>query len=203
MEALKTLSGVAALLNRDNVDTDQIIAKQFLKRTEKTGFGKHLFHDWRFLPNGEINPKFELNNPAYQGAQILVTGDNFGCGSSREHAPWALADYGFKLIIATSFADIFFSNCFKNGILPMVLERDQRDQLANEIKSNPGVAFDLDLSAQTLITPAGLKIEFAIDPSRKDKLLRGLDDIDYSLTLMDKIKAFEAKQSKELPWLWA
>jgi len=203
MEPLNTLTGVAALLNRNNIDTDQIIAKQFLKKTEKTGYGKHLFHDWRYLADGSDNPEFELNQPAFQGATILITGDNFGCGSSREHAPWALAGFGFRVIVATSYADIFYNNCFKNGILPLVFSPEQRDQLAAEIEANPGVSFSLDLEAQHLSTAAGLKINFDLDEFRKKRLLAGLDDIDYSLTLMDKITAFEDKQAAELPWLWA
>jgi len=203
MEPLTTLVGVAALLNRDNIDTDQIIAKQFLKKTEKTGYGVHLFHDWRYLEDGSDNPEFELNQPAFAGSKFLVTGDNFGCGSSREHAPWALAGFGFRVIVATSYADIFFNNCFKNGILPLIFSAAERDQLAAEIESNPGVAFDLDLEAQTLKTPAGLSFKFDVDGFRKQRLFEGLDDIDYSLTLMDKITAFEDKQATELPWLWA
>ena len=134
---------------------------------------------------------------------MLVTGDNFGCGSSREHAPWALADFGIKVIVATSYADIFYNNCFKNGILPMVLEAGERDQLAQEIEANPGVSFSLDLEAQTLNTPAGLSLNFDLDGFRKEKLLKGLDDIDFSLTLMDQIQAFEDKQAQAMPWLWA
>ncbi|MDT8447199.1 MAG: 3-isopropylmalate dehydratase small subunit [bacterium] len=202
MEAFTQLTGVAALLNRDNIDTDQIIAKQFLKKTEKTGFGKHLFHDWRYDAAGKENPEFELNNPAFKGASILVTGDNFGCGSSREHAPWAIADFGLRVIVATSYADIFYNNCFKNGILPIVATAAQRDQLAGEIEANPGVAFTVDLAAQKISTPGGLEVGFEIDDFRKEKLLKGLDDIDTSLLLMDRITAFEAKQKAQLPWLW-
>lgn len=202
MEAFTRLTGLAALLNRNNIDTDQIIAKQFLKKTEKTGYGQYLFFDWRYLADGSENPEFELNQKAFRGSSVLVTGDNFGCGSSREHAPWALADYGFRAIIATSYADIFFNNCFKNGILPVVLKAQQRDQLAAEIAKNPGVQLTVDLEKQEVTSPGGLKFSFEIDNFRKQKLLKGLDDIDFSLTLMDKIKAFEAKQAKELPWLW-
>ncbi|OGH00461.1 MAG: 3-isopropylmalate dehydratase small subunit [Candidatus Lambdaproteobacteria bacterium RIFOXYD1_FULL_56_27] len=202
MEAFTRLTGLAALLNRNNIDTDQIIAKQFLKKTEKTGYGQYLFFDWRYLADGSENPEFELNQKTFRGSSILVTGDNFGCGSSREHAPWALADYGFRAIIATSYADIFFNNCFKNGILPVLLQAEQRDQLAAEITKNPGVNLTVDLEKQEVTSPGGLKFSFEIDNFRKQKLLKGLDDIDFSLTLMDKIKAFENKQAKELPWLW-
>lgn len=202
MEPFVQLTGVAALLNRNNIDTDQIIAKQFLKKTEKTGYGKHLFHDWRYLADGSDNPDFELNQPVYKGASILVTGDNFGCGSSREHAPWAIADYGFKAIVATSYADIFYNNCFKNGILPIVLKPEERDQLAAEIEANRGVQFSVDLENQRVSTPGGLSFGFEIDDFRKEKLLKGMDDIDASLMLMDRINAFEAKQKEQLPWLW-
>ena len=202
MEAFTRLTGLAALLNRNNIDTDQIIAKQFLKKTEKTGYGQYLFFDWRYLADGSENPEFELNQKAFRGSSVLVTGDNFGCGSSREHAPWALADYGFRAIIATSYADIFFNNCFKNGILPVLLQAKQRDQLAAEITKNPGVKLTVDLEKQEVTSPGGLTFSFEIDNFRKQKLLKGLDDIDFSLTLMDRIKAFEAKQAQELPWLW-
>ncbi|OGG96652.1 MAG: 3-isopropylmalate dehydratase small subunit [Candidatus Lambdaproteobacteria bacterium RIFOXYD2_FULL_50_16] len=202
MQAFTKTTGVAAVLNKDNIDTDQIIAKQFLKKTEKTGFGKHLFHDWRFLADGSENPDFELNRPEYKGARVLITGDNFGCGSSREHAPWALVDYGFKTIVATSYADIFFNNCFKNGILPIIASFEDRDRLAAEVLASPGVSFTVDLLTQKLTTPGGIELAFEVDPMRKEKLVHGLDDIDWTLTKNELITAFEAKQKAAQPWLY-
>ncbi len=198
-------TSVAALMNRSNVDTDQIIAKQFLKKVERTGFGVHLFHDWRYLDNaGTIdNPDFELNNSAFAGARILVAGDNFGCGSSREHAPWAIEDYGFNTIISSSFADIFYNNCFKNGILPIVVKEDELKALMNEIDANPGVALTIDLDNQSVSSPAGLEISFDIDSFRKNNLAHGLDDIGLSLKQADKIEAYETKHKERFPWLWA
>ena len=195
-------TSVAALLNRSNVDTDQIIPKQFLKKVERSGFGKHLFHDWRFNESGGDNADFELNRPAFKNARILVTGDNFGCGSSREHAPWAIADYGFNTLISTSYADIFFNNCFKNGILPIRVEKETLADLMDEISANEGVEFTVDLAAQTVTTPAGTVVEFDIDPVRKHNLLEGLDDIGITLSQLDKIEAFETRQKQEMPWLW-
>ena len=195
-------SGVAALLDRKNVDTDQIIPKQFLKRVEKTGYGEFLFFDWRFNNDGSPNPDFELNQESFQGASILVTDDNFGCGSSREHAPWALLDYGFKVIIAQSYADIFYNNCFKNGILPISLGSLELLQLKNEIRTNEGVKFEIDLVNQTIKTPAGLSFNFDIEEFRKVRLLKGLDDIALSLQQQSKVIDFEAAQKKEFPWLW-
>ncbi|PCI27341.1 MAG: 3-isopropylmalate dehydratase small subunit [SAR324 cluster bacterium] len=202
MEVYKKHESVVALLNRINVDTDQIIAKQFLKRVERTGFGVHLFHDWRYNEDGSEKSDFELNEPAYAGASILVTGDNFGCGSSREHAPWAIKDYGFNTIISTSFADIFFSNCFKNGILPIKVNEEELAALMQEIEGNKGVKFTIDLKQQEISTPGGIKIQFETDAFRKTSLLEGLDDISWTLQHSDKIKAFEEKQKQELPWLW-
>jgi 3-isopropylmalate/(R)-2-methylmalate dehydratase small subunit len=184
------------------VDTDQIIPKQFLKKVERSGFGIHLFHDWRFLPDGRPNPDFELNKPAFQGARILVAGDNFGCGSSREHAPWAIADYGFNTIIATSFADIFFNNCFKNGILPITVDRTELDALITEIDANPGARFTVDLEEQTVETESGRVIRFTIDDFRKKNLLKGLDEIGLTLEFERQIAAFEAEQKTRLRWLW-
>lgn len=203
MEKYTKHTSVAALMNRSNVDTDQIIAKQFLKKVERTGFGKHLFHDWRFLEDGTPNPEFELNNPAFNGAKILVAGDNFGCGSSREHAPWAIDDYGFNTIISTSYADIFYNNCFKNGILPIVVDADTLKALMAEINQNEGVAFTVDLETQSLSTPGGLSIRFELDGFRKHNLLNGLDDIGLTLAHTDKIDTYETKHKKTFPWLWA
>ncbi len=196
-------TSIAALMDRSNVDTDQIIPKNFMKKVERTGFGIHLFHNWRFLEdNVTPNPDFELNKPAFQGAKILVAGENFGCGSSREHAPWAIADYGFNTIISTSFADIFFSNCFKNSILPIKVSKEELAALMAEIAANEGVQFTVDLEAQKVTTPGGLEISFEVDAFRKQSLLEGLDDIAWTLKHEDKITAFEEKQKQQLPWLW-
>ena len=202
MEAYKKHQSIAALLNRNNIDTDQIVPKQFLKKVERTGFGAHLFHDWRFNPDGSENPGFELNKPAFKGARILVTGDNFGCGSSREHAPWAIADYGFNTIISTSFADIFYNNCFKNSILPLVVDSAKLEALMAEIAADEGVKFTVDLENQTVTTPAGNGFSFEIEAFRKSNMLNGLDDIGLTLKHEDKISAFEARQKQSLPWLW-
>lgn len=203
MEAYKKHTSIAALMDRSNVDTDQIIPKNFMKKVERTGFGIHLFHNWRFLEdNVTPNPDFELNKPAFQGAKILVAGENFGCGSSREHAPWAIADYGFNTIISTSFADIFFSNCFKNSILPIKVSKDELAALMAEIAANEGVEFTVDLAEQKVTTPGGLEISFDVDAFRKQSLLDGLDDIAWTLKHEDKISAFEEKQKQALPWLW-
>ena len=202
MEAYKNHQSVAALMNRNNVDTDQIVPKQFLKKVERTGFGAHLFHDWRFNADGTDNPQFELNKPAFKGARILVTGDNFGCGSSREHAPWAIADYGFNTIISTSFADIFYNNCFKNSILPLVVDAAKLQALMDEIAANEGVQFVVDLENQTVSTPAGNDFVFEVEAFRKHNMMAGLDDIGLTLKHEDRISAFEEKQKQDYPWLW-
>lgn len=202
MEPYKNHESVAALMNRNNVDTDQIVPKQFLKKVERTGFGAHLFHDWRFNPDGSDDLTFELNKPAFKGARILVTGDNFGCGSSREHAPWAIADYGFNTIISTSFADIFYNNCFKNSILPLIVDSARLEALMSEIAANEGVKFIVDLENQKVTTPAGNGFDFDIEPFRKNNMLNGLDDIALTLKHEDEITAFEQKQKQALPWLW-
>ena len=202
MEAYKNHTSIAALMNRNNVDTDQIVPKQFLKKVERTGFGAHLFHDWCFNPDGSDDLTFELNKPAFKGAKVLVTGDNFGCGSSREHAPWAIADYGFNTIISTSFADIFYNNCFKNSILPLVVDAAKLEALMAEISANEGVAFSVDLENQTVTTPAGNGFKFEVEPFRKHNMLNGLDDIGLSLLHEEKITAFEAQQKQSMPWLW-
>jgi len=203
MEKYTNHTSVAALMNRSNVDTDQIIAKQFLKKVERTGFGKHLFHDWRYNEDGTPNTDFELNNPKFEGAKVLVAGDNFGCGSSREHAPWAIDDYGFNTIISTSFADIFYNNCFKNGILPIIVDADTLKALMAEISANEGVAFTVDLENQSVSTPGGINVSFDIDGFRKHNLLEGLDDIGLTLAQTDKIDAYEVKHKEMFPWLWA
>ncbi|GBF49021.1 isopropylmalate isomerase small subunit [Leptospira ryugenii] len=204
MKAFTTLKGIAALLDRANVDTDQIIPKQFLRKIERSGFGKHLFHDWRFLDDAgqKPNPDFELNAPRYQGANILITRDNFGCGSSREHAPWALEDYGFRCIIAPSFADIFFNNCFKNGMLPIVLDDKTVEAIFQEISPTPGAEISIDLEQQKVILPSGKEHSFEVDAFRKYCLLNGLDDIGLTLKKADKIAEFEEKNKKDVPWLY-
>ena len=203
MEPYLKHDSVAALMDRSNVDTDQIIPKQFLKKVERSGFGIHLFHDWRYNDDGSDNAEFELNKPAFKGAKILVAGDNFGCGSSREHAPWAIADYGFNTIISTSYADIFYNNCFKNGILAIRVSQEQLDKVIAEISANEGVRFTVDLENQQVITPAGNGFTFEIDPFRKGNLLSGLDDIGLTLKHVDKITAYEVTHKQNFPWLWA
>ncbi len=203
MQPYNKHESIAALMNRSNVDTDQIIPKQFLKKVERSGFGVHLFHDWRYNEDGSDNPDFELNNPAFQGAKILVTDDNFGCGSSREHAPWAIADYGFNTIISTSYADIFYNNCFKNSILPIIASKEQLHALMDEISANEGTKFTVDLENQQLITPAGNGFKFEIDPFRKSNMLKGLDDIGLTLQHTDKIDEYETRHKQDYPWLWA
>ena len=201
MEPFKKQRGKVALLNRANVDTDQIIAKQFLKNIGKTGFGENLFYDWRYLENGELNTDFELNRPEFTGASILLTGANFGCGSSREHAPWALLEYGFKIIIASSFADIFYNNCLKNGILPIHLEQEVISSLMKQINKQP-IYFEVDLDKQILKDNQNNSISFQVDPFRKDFLLKGIDDIGWTLQWQKQIEDFEEKQKKTSPWLW-
>ena len=202
MEPYNNHTSIAALMNRSNVDTDQIIPKQFLKKVERSGFGAHLFHDWRFNDDGSDNPDFELNKPAFKSARILVTGDNFGCGSSREHAPWAIADYGFNTIISSSYADIFYNNCFKNGILPIRATKEQLQLIANEINSHEGCSLTINLEAHTVSTPLGNNFAFEIDPFRKENLLHGLDDIGLTLEQIDKIDEYEQKHRRLYPWLW-
>lgn len=184
-------TGLVAPLDRVNVDTDQIIPKQFLKRIERTGFGEFLFYDWRYTENGEPNPEFDLNKPEYQGASILLTRNNFGCGSSREHAPWALLDYGFRVILAPSYADIFFNNCFKNGILPIVLSEETIDELFKRVAHTAGYQLTVDLETQTISDAQGLTVSFEVDPYRRDCLLKGLDDIGVTLQYEQEIAAFE------------
>ena len=202
MKPYEKHESIVALMDRANVDTDQIIPKQFLKKVERSGFGVHLFFDWRYLPNGDDNPEFELNNPAFKGAGILLAGDNFGCGSSREHAPWAIADYGFNTVISTSYADIFYNNCFKNSILPIVVSKSVLEGLMHEVADNEGVKFAIDLDNQQLTSAAGTVIKFEIDAFRKENLLKGLDDIGLTLAKAEKISTFEANQKQAAPWLW-
>ena len=204
MQPFQTLTATAAKLDQVNVDTDQIIPKQFLKKIERTGFGIHLFHDWRFLDDAgqKTNPDFILNQSRYQGAQILVAGDNFGCGSSREHAPWALLDYGFRSIIAPSFADIFYNNCAKNGILLVALPEASVQQLFAEIEENVGCELTVDLPNQKVQSPKGLEFSFEIDPFVKHRLLNGLDDIGWTLQFQSEIESFESNYQKQAPWMF-
>lgn len=204
MQPFQTLTATAAKLDQVNVDTDQIIPKQFLKKIERTGFGIHLFHDWRFIDDAgqKLNPDFILNQPRYQGAQILVAGDNFGCGSSREHAPWALLDYGFRSIIAPSFADIFYNNCAKNGILLVAIPEASVQQLFTEIEDNVGCELTVDLPNQKVQSPKGLAFSFEIDPFVKHRLLNGLDDIGWTLQFQSAIEKFEASYQKQAPWMF-
>jgi len=201
MEQYKNHTSIAAVLNRANIDTDQIVPKQFLKKVERSGFGVHLFHDWRYNADGSANLQFELNNPKYSGAKILITGDNFGCGSSREHAPWAIKDYGFNTIIATSFADIFFNNCFKNGILPIVLAENIVKQLMQQIIDATDNILTINLNNQ-FVEGFGQRYPFEIESFRKTNLLLGLDDIGNTLKSESKIDAYEQKHQQLYPWLW-
>ena len=212
MEKFVRLEGLVAPLDRANVDTDAIIPKQFLKSIKRSGFGPNLFDEWRYTDIGQPgedctnrpkNPDFLLNLPRYQGAQILLTRKNFGCGSSREHAPWALLDFGFKVIIAESYADIFFNNCFKNGILLIVLPAEQLDVLFAQVQATPGYKLVVDLENQKIVCPDGKSIAFNVDAFRKECLLNGWDDIGLTLRHADEIRAFEAKRRAEQPWLFA
>lgn len=211
MEKFHTFTGLAAPLDRANVDTDAIIPKQFLKSIKRSGFGQNLFDEWRYLDHGEPgmdpaqrqpNPEFVLNQPRYQGAQILLARANFGCGSSREHAPWSLQDYGFRVIIAPSFADIFFNNCFKIGLLPIILDAVILDRLFDAVKSTEGYSLTVDLQKQTVTTSKNEEFSFAVDVFRKHCLLNGLDEIGLTLQQAEKIKQFEQKRRSEQPWLF-
>jgi 3-isopropylmalate/(R)-2-methylmalate dehydratase small subunit len=201
MEKFTTLTGVAAPLPIINIDTDMIIPKQFLKTIKRTGLGTALFHEMRTLDDGAENPDFVLNQPAYRKAQILVAGDNFGCGSSREHAPWALLDYGIRCVISTSFADIFYNNCFKNGILPIVVSQEDLDKLMDDAKRGSNATLTVDLEAQEIRGPDGGSVSFDIDPFRKHCLLNGLDDIGLTMEKAPSIGAFETKVDGERPWI--
>ncbi|MEZ0261507.1 MAG: 3-isopropylmalate dehydratase small subunit [Alphaproteobacteria bacterium] len=201
MQKFTQLKGAAAPLNMVNVDTDAIIPKQFLKTIERTGLGKFLFNDLRFTPEGAEKPEFVLNKPQYRKASILVAGENFGCGSSREHAPWALNDFGIRAVIAPSFADIFFNNCFKNGILPVVLPKEQVEELMKDAEA--GLELSIDLAAQTVIGGNRKTYKFDVEPFRKKCLLNGLDDIGLTLEHETKISSFEGGQKSAQPWLYA
>jgi 3-isopropylmalate/(R)-2-methylmalate dehydratase small subunit len=192
MKAFTKLTGLVAAMDRANVDTDQIIPKQFLKRIERTGFGEFLFWDWRRTPDGKEDPNFELNKPAFKGATVLIARRNFGCGSSREHAPWALEDYGFRSVLAPSFADIFYNNCFKNGMLPIRLSEAQIDDLFGRVAKHPGYQLTVDLETQKITDEFGLVIPLEVEAFRRHCLLNGLDDIGLTLEHADKISAYEA-----------
>lgn len=211
MKSFTVITGIAAPMDRANVDTDMIIPKQFLKSIKRTGFGKNLFDELRYLDEGKpdqectgrpLNKEFPLNFPRYQGATILLARENFGCGSSREHAPWALDDYGFRGVIAPSFADIFYNNCFKNGLLPIVLSDEIVDQLFKEMYAAEGYQLTIDLAAQTVQTPSGETFAFDVDEFRKHCLLNGLDDIGLTLEHANAIRAYETKRRAEAPWLF-
>ncbi|MGX4641488.1 3-isopropylmalate dehydratase small subunit [Massilia sp. SYSU DXS3249] len=212
MDKFTTHDGLVVPLDRGNVDTDAIVPKQFLKSIRRSGFGVNLFDAWRYLDIGEpdqdcsgrpLNPDFVLNQPRYQGASILLARENFGCGSSREHAPWALADYGFRVIIAPSFAEIFYNNCFKNGLLPIVLPEQEVDALFKACEGTPGFRLAVDLPAQTVSWPGGQPVlSFEVDASRKQRLLHGLDDIALTIGHADKIKAYEAWRRREEDWVF-
>ena len=201
MEKFTVLTGVAAPLPMINVDTDMIIPKQFLKTIKRTGLGKNLFDEMRYTPDGKEVSDFVLNKPAYRSAKILVSGANFGCGSSREHAPWAIADFGIRCVIAASFADIFYNNCFKNGILPIVLPQDQVDKLLDDANRGANAIVTVDLEKQTITGPDGGCITFEVDPFRKHCLLNGLDDIGLTLQREGKIASFEEGRKTSSPWL--
>ena len=202
MRSFNTHTGIAAPLDRVNIDTDAIIPKQFLRKIEKTGFGKHLFHEWRFLDyeGTQENPDFVLNQEPYRRATVLLTRENFGCGSSREHAPWALEDFGFRVIIAPSFADIFFNNCVKNGLLLVQLKSKEMDELFKGVGKNRGATITADLPSQT-VTAGDKKYSFKIDEFNKECLLKGLDSIGWTLQFNDKITAYEEKIQSQQPWL--
>jgi len=210
MDKFTLHKGLVAPIDRENVDTDAIIPKQFLKSIRKTGFGPNLFDEWRYLDPGQPgqdpatrkpNPDFVLNQPRYQGASVLLARKNFGCGSSREHAPWAIEQYGFRALIAPSFADIFFNNCFKNGLLPIVLPESTVAQLFDEVLAFPGYQLTVDLPRQVIVKPQGEEIPFDVQPFRKYCLVNGFDDIGLTLLQSDKIKAFEAQRLASKPWL--
>ena len=211
MDKFITHTGLVAPLDRANVDTDQIIPKQFLKSIKRTGFGPNLFDEWRYLDEGQpgqdnskrpLNKDFVLNLPRYQGASVLLARRNFGCGSSREHAPWALQDFGFRAVLAPSFADIFFNNCFKNGMLPIVLPEDDIETLFQQVFAQEGYQLTVDLAEQVVVRPDGVKIPFEVDAFRKHCLLNGLDDIGLTLQESDAIRAYEASRQQREPWVF-
>ncbi len=211
MDAFSKIDGLVVPIDRANVDTDQIIPKQYLKSIKRTGFGPNLFDDWRYLDAGEpgddhsqrrLNPDFELNQERYRGAQVLLAGENFGCGSSREHAPWALLDYGIRVIVAPSYADIFYNNCCKNGILPVVQDEEVVEDLFQQTRATQGYHLRVDLEKQTLTTPSEVTLHFTIDPGVKHRLLQGLDDIAMTLQYADDIQRYEERRRAQAPWLF-
>jgi 3-isopropylmalate/(R)-2-methylmalate dehydratase small subunit len=211
MKAFTQLNGLVCPIDRANIDTDAIIPKQFLKSIKRSGFGPYLFDEWRYTNHGEpgmdcstrpLNKDFVLNQPRYQGAQVMIARENFGCGSSREHAPWAIEDYGFRVIIAASFADIFFNNCYKNGMLPIVASYAMMDKLFAECQANEGYKLNVDLPSQTVTLPSGESFGFEVNATSKHNLLNGLDEIGLTLIHADKIKVFEAKHQASQPWLF-
>ena len=201
MEKFTKLRGVAAPFDMINIDTDKILPKQFLKTIKRSGLGKHLFTELRYMDDGSENPEFVLNKPSYRDSNIIVAGDNFGCGSSREHAPWALLDYGIKCIISTSFADIFYNNCFKNGILPIVVNKRQLNQLMEDADNGANSVLDIDLESQEITRPDGEKVYFEIDEFRKHCLINGLDDIGLTMEKENNIDNFEKRRAAEQPWI--
>lgn len=201
MDKFTTLTGIAAPMPLVNIDTDMIIPKQFLKTIHRSGLGKNLFDEMRYFPDGSENPDFVLNKPAYRDAQIIVAGDNFGCGSSREHAPWALLDFGIRCVISTSFADIFYNNCFKNGILPIVLQQDAVNALMKDAENGANARLTVDLEAQTVTGADGTAYHFEMDPHRKHCLLNGLDDIGLTMEKATAIEAYEARIAQSQPWV--
>ena len=212
MKAFTQLNGLACPIDRANIDTDAIITKQFLKSIKRSGFGPYLFDEWRYKDHGEpgmdctnrpLNSDFVLNHPRYKGAQIMLARENFGCGSSREHAPWAIEDYGFRVIIAASYADIFFNNCYKNGMLPIVASHAMVDKLFKECEATEGYALNVDLPSQTVTLPSGEVFSFEINATSKHNLLNGLDEIGLTLLHAEKIKSFEQKHKQNQPWLFA
>jgi len=205
LEPFTTLTGLVAPLDRVNVNTDEITPARFLKSIRRSGFEAALFANWRYLDNKAQtpNPDFVLNQPRYQGATVLLAEDNFGCGSSREHAPWAIHDYGFRCLIAPSFADIFYNNCFNNGMLPITSERPVIRELFAEVEANEGYTLHVDLAAQTVTTPSGRVLHFEIDPFRKNALLQGLDNIGWTLSHSDEIAAYEQRRKQEAPWVFS
>ena len=212
MQNFETLKGLVVPLDRSNVDTDAIIPKQFLKSIKRSGFGPNLFDEWRYLDHGEpgidpdsrtVNPGFVLNYPRYKGAQILLARQNFGCGSSREHAPWALEDYGIRCVIASSFADIFYNNCFKNSILPIELPEQEIDELFDAVQSREGYSLEIDLQKQTVVLENGKAFSFDVDAFKKKCLIEGLDDIDLTLQYSEVIENFESRRKNQKPWLFS
>ncbi len=201
MDKFTTLTGVAAPLDMINIDTDMVIPKQYLTTIERTGLGRGLFHEMRYNADGSDNPDFVLNKPAYRDASILVTGENFGCGSSREHAPWALLDFGFRCVIAPSFADIFYNNCFKNGILPIHLAQEDVDKLLEDAERGANATITIDLEGQTITGPDGGEIKFELDEFKKHCLMNGLDEVGLTMEIEDKITSFEDGRKATQPWL--